>query len=75
MVRVNGALRLTSHNVMIYLWFAILLQPGDNTRGESIKAGHTDGGVKGLKQLVSYALEPKGNKVTTNTQDYMQSLS
>ena len=41
----------------MYLWLAVVLQPADDAGGEGVEAGDTDGGVEGLEQLVSYALE------------------
>ncbi len=40
-----------------YLRLAVFLQPGDNAGGEGVETGHTDGGVEGLEELISYALK------------------
>ena len=39
------------------LRLAVLLQPGDDAGGESVKGGHADGRIEGLEQLVGDALE------------------
>ena len=44
-----------------YLRLAVLLQPADNAAGESVKASHTDAGVKRLEQLISNTLKLKGD--------------